>query len=58
LMHKFEADRIKNTDPTVPPLFRSYSLPRGHELVESSLMLRPMVNRPVRPGTKHSDFHH
>jgi hypothetical protein len=36
----------------------SYSLPRMHELVESSPMLRPTVCRPVRPGTKHPSVAH
>jgi hypothetical protein len=39
-------------------VLRSYSLPRRHELVESSRMLRPTGSRPDRPGTKHPSGAH
>jgi hypothetical protein len=45
LRHKFEADRIQNTAPNSTSNLCSCSLPRRHDLVKSSLMLRPTVSR-------------
>jgi hypothetical protein len=59
LTHKFEVYRIQNIAPNIVLIFlRSYPLPRRHELVESSLMSRQTVSRPVRPGRKHSSGDH
>jgi hypothetical protein len=59
LSHKFEADWIQNTAPNSASTFCVRIRCRAG-MNWSSLMLRPTVSRPVRPGTKHPppDFHH